>query len=108
MLACGRPGRPLERAASKRGTRPPQLGRVSFGVTETGIMMNWAAQTTVVFACPKCGAIYRALQTRTSEVKTQRYACPGCKAQVHAWSGVYDYSEWTKVAKRRRRQAEVA
>jgi predicted RNA-binding Zn-ribbon protein involved in translation (DUF1610 family) len=51
-------------------------------------------QTTVVFLCPKCGLSYQATQHRNHGRPADRFDCPGCGAEVHAWSGKYDYMDW--------------
>jgi len=57
--------------------------------------MNSATQqTTVVFACPRCGAIYRATQHRGQGTHFGVFNCVASKTQVYAWSGLYDFLNW--------------
>jgi hypothetical protein len=58
--------------------------------------MTSVSQITVHFSCPKCGVIYRAVQTR-SRVSSGRFDCLDCFAEVYAWSGSYDYAAWKPV-----------
>ena len=48
----------------------------------------------IIFACPKCGATFRAVQKRKSNVPLDSFACLNCDTVVHRWSGVYDYIDW--------------
>jgi len=53
---------------------------------------------SVLFSCPRCGLIYRAaqrLRDRGENGPGKRFDCPACKAEVHYWSGAYDYAVWT-------------
>jgi len=63
--------------------------------------MSNAAQTTVIFACPKCGVTYRTTQSRTPEHRAGSFNCSGCNAEVAAWSGSYDYTDWSPYTKPR-------
>jgi hypothetical protein len=57
--------------------------------------MNSATQQAiVVFACPKCGTIYRATQRRGPGTHFGVFNCIACHAQVYAWSGLYDFLDW--------------
>jgi hypothetical protein len=58
--------------------------------------MTSISQTTVHFACHKCGVIYRAVQTRC-HASSGRFDCLDCFAEVYAWSGSYDYVGWKPV-----------
>jgi protein-arginine kinase activator protein McsA len=57
--------------------------------------MTSVSQTAVHFACHKCGVIYRAVQTR--HASSGRFDCLDCFAEVHKWSGIYDYTAWKPV-----------
>jgi hypothetical protein len=50
--------------------------------------------TIVVFACPKCGAVYQATQHQVPDTSFGIFNCLACHAQVYAWNGAYDFSDW--------------
>jgi peptide subunit release factor 1 (eRF1) len=52
--------------------------------------MSSATQTTVIFACPKCGTAYQA----TREQHPGSFKCQDCQTEVHAWSGVFSFFDW--------------
>jgi predicted RNA-binding Zn-ribbon protein involved in translation (DUF1610 family) len=56
--------------------------------------MTRGAQSTVVFACPNCGAIYQAAQHRVPDRCFGVFNCLACHAQVYAWHGAYDFLDW--------------
>jgi hypothetical protein len=53
---------------------------------------------TVHFACPNCGLVYTGLQEHIGEKLVGHFDCTFCMAEVHSWTGVYDYSIWKIVA----------
>jgi hypothetical protein len=55
--------------------------------------------TIVHFACPKCDLIYKAAQElrQENEKRSGRFCCTHCLAEVHVWSGSYDFTEWQAV-----------
>jgi hypothetical protein len=61
--------------------------------------MSTITQTTVVFSCPKCGLNYQATQEHSSDQSSGSFDCKNCKTNVLKWSGVYDYSRWTRLQK---------
>jgi predicted RNA-binding Zn-ribbon protein involved in translation (DUF1610 family) len=57
--------------------------------------MNSATQPiTVIFACPRCGTVYRASQYRGVGTQFGIFNCLACHTQVYAWNGAYDFSDW--------------
>jgi hypothetical protein len=48
----------------------------------------------IVFACPRCGATFQALQKKKFNVRQDSFSCLVCDKVVHQWSGVYDYLDW--------------
>jgi predicted SprT family Zn-dependent metalloprotease len=50
--------------------------------------------TTEHFTCPNCGLDYAATKEQHSERRSGSFSCQVCKAEVHAWSGVYDFFDW--------------
>jgi hypothetical protein len=56
--------------------------------------MSSRHQTTVVFACPKCGAIYQATQYQVPDPRFGIFNCLACHTQVYAWNGLYDFLDW--------------
>src|SRR6267142_2023256 len=57
--------------------------------------------TTVVFICPKCGLSFQATQERNHGRPPGQFNCTGCGAEVHTWSGKYDYTRWQAFALKR-------
>jgi hypothetical protein len=57
--------------------------------------MSSRHQTIVIFACPKCPAIYQATQNVVPATCFGIFHCIKCTAQVYAWQGRYDFSDWT-------------
>ncbi|GAC1688181.1 MAG: hypothetical protein PVS2B2_26940 [Candidatus Acidiferrum sp.] len=61
--------------------------------------------TVIIFACPGCGACYRADQHFVEAAKADQFTCPVCDAVVHRWEGRYAYYAWkretTSAARRR-------
>jgi hypothetical protein len=51
---------------------------------------------TVFFACPKCGACYRAIQAPWHTAQARRFSCEDCKSVVYQWSNAYNYSSWQR------------
>jgi hypothetical protein len=56
--------------------------------------MNRVTQTIVVFACPKCGAVYQARQHRRADKNFGVFNCLACHTQVYAWHGLHDFLDW--------------
>jgi hypothetical protein len=54
--------------------------------------------TTEQFACPDCGVSYTATKEQQPDKRSGSFECIVCKAEVHAWSGFYDFFGW-KVTK---------
>jgi hypothetical protein len=50
--------------------------------------------TTELFTCPNCGIDYAATKEEHSEACSGSFKCKVCKAEVHAWSDVYDFFDW--------------
>jgi hypothetical protein len=50
--------------------------------------------TTEQFTCPGCGMDYAATKEQHPHKHTGRFECGICKAEVHAWSGLYDFFDW--------------
>jgi hypothetical protein len=43
------------------------------------------------FECPGCGLKYRARKEAMPLVRSGRFDCISCNAEIHEWSGFYDY-----------------
>jgi predicted RNA-binding Zn-ribbon protein involved in translation (DUF1610 family) len=63
--------------------------------------MTKRSTTTVIFCCPKCGITYRAIQDRFPDERPGRFDCVDCNAEVHAWTGFYDFTCWKAMTIRR-------
>jgi hypothetical protein len=50
--------------------------------------------TTEHFTCPNCGIDYTATKEQHSGAHAGSFKCEVCKAEVHAWSGDYDFFDW--------------
>jgi predicted SprT family Zn-dependent metalloprotease len=50
--------------------------------------------TTELYTCPNCGIDYAATKEQHSEMRSGSFTCKVCKAEVHAWSGIYDFFGW--------------
>jgi peptide subunit release factor 1 (eRF1) len=50
-------------------------------------------QTTVIFACPKCGIAYQATQEQHPN-QPDTFKCRNCQTEVHAWSGIFSFFDW--------------
>jgi hypothetical protein len=64
--------------------------------------MTSGTQITVHFTCPKCGLGYKATQEHVPGNNAGRFECINCFAEVHSWSGVYDYAAWKAIKMRPR------
>lgn len=62
--------------------------------------MTNGTQITVHFTCPKCGLGYKATQEQHAEKAGGHFDCIDCRAEVHAWSGIYDFTRWQAVVMR--------
>jgi predicted RNA-binding Zn-ribbon protein involved in translation (DUF1610 family) len=49
-------------------------------------------QTTVIFACPKCGLAHEVTQEHVPAKMSGGFDCVDCGATIHSWYGVFDYS----------------
>jgi predicted RNA-binding Zn-ribbon protein involved in translation (DUF1610 family) len=56
--------------------------------------MTGATQITVMFSCPKCGALCDATQEQHPDEHYGKFKCQDCGTEVHAWSGIYDFVDW--------------
>jgi len=56
--------------------------------------MSSGTQTTVIFACPKCGTAYQATQEQHPDQHSGSFKCQDCQTEVHAWSGVFSFFDW--------------
>ncbi len=59
--------------------------------------MPLGTKTTVIFACPKCGLVYCAMQERRSPSRFGSFKCRKCNAEIYRWSSYYDYVDWKQV-----------
>jgi hypothetical protein len=50
--------------------------------------------TTEYFTCPDCGMNYTATREQHPDKHSGSFECAVCKAEVHAWSGLYDFFDW--------------
>jgi predicted RNA-binding Zn-ribbon protein involved in translation (DUF1610 family) len=50
--------------------------------------------TTEYFSCPDCGMNYSATKEQHPDKHSGSFDCKVCGAEVHAWSGVYDFFGW--------------
>ena len=56
--------------------------------------------STERFTCPKCGLGYQAIKEWfPDDVSGGRFECIECFAEVHSWSGLYDYIGWIPVGR---------
>ena len=53
-----------------------------------------SGSVNVIFACPDCRTIYRALQEKTFKLSQGMFNCLDCEAVVHRWTGRYVYLSW--------------
>jgi hypothetical protein len=54
----------------------------------------------VIFCCPRCGLIYQATQERVPIKRGGRIECMKCNAEIHRWSGEYDFVVWRPLSER--------
>jgi hypothetical protein len=59
--------------------------------------MAYVTQTTELFKCPKCKVWHRAARVQLAEIRLGRFDCTEGGAEVHSWSGVYEYTGWKVV-----------
>jgi hypothetical protein len=50
--------------------------------------------TTEYFTCPDCGMDYTATKEQHPDKHSGSFDCKICRAEVHAWSGPYDFFDW--------------
>jgi hypothetical protein len=51
--------------------------------------------TTEYFDCPKCRMPYTATKEPHPDKHSGSFNCEICGVEVHAWSGPYDFFDWT-------------
>jgi hypothetical protein len=56
--------------------------------------MTSGTQITVIFSCPKCCFCYEATQEQHPDKHFGSFKCQDCKAEVHAWSGIFNFFDW--------------
>jgi predicted RNA-binding Zn-ribbon protein involved in translation (DUF1610 family) len=54
-------------------------------------------QTTVIFACPKCGLAHEVTQEHVPAKMSGGFDCADCGTAVHSWYGFFDYSNWKAI-----------
>ena len=54
-------------------------------------------QTTVIFACPKCGLVHEVTQEHVPAKMSGGFDCADCGTAVHSWYGFFDYSNWKAI-----------
>ena len=59
------------------------------------LAMTSGTQTTVSY--PNCGLVYRTTQERHPDKQSGSFICGVCNAEVHTWSGAYDFFGWKGV-----------
>jgi predicted RNA-binding Zn-ribbon protein involved in translation (DUF1610 family) len=47
-----------------------------------------------MFGCPRCGLRYQGRKERFPFIRAGRFDCISCNAEIHAWSGHFDYIAW--------------
>ena len=47
-----------------------------------------------MFGCPRCGLRYQGRKERLPFIRAGRFDCIICNAEIHAWSGHFDYIAW--------------
>jgi hypothetical protein len=52
------------------------------------------------FTCPGCGLDYTATKEDRESKRSGQFSCVVCDSKVHAWSGRFDYFDWTAVKAR--------
>jgi hypothetical protein len=63
-----------------------------------GLSMSSLRPTIVIFCCLACHQAYEATQERYPYERPGRFDCIECNAEVHAWSGFFDYTGWKALA----------
>ena len=56
--------------------------------------MTSGIQTTVLFSCSGCRAVYEATKEQHQDKHSGSFSCQDCNTVVHAWSDVYDFFDW--------------
>jgi predicted RNA-binding Zn-ribbon protein involved in translation (DUF1610 family) len=59
--------------------------------------MDQRNQTTVIFACPKCGLAHEVTQQHVGAKMSGGFDCADCGTAVHSWYGFFDYSNWKAI-----------
>jgi hypothetical protein len=57
-------------------------------------MARW---TTELFPCPDCGMSYTATKEQHPDKHSGSFECIVCKAEVHTWSGLYEFFDWKAI-----------
>jgi hypothetical protein len=60
--------------------------------------MTSVNRTIQSFICPKCGLGYLGIRKPFPFLRAGRFDCIVCNAEVHAWSGNYDFEHWKATA----------
>src|SRR5665213_1853012 len=62
-------------------------------------LRHMTARIDVIFCCPNCDLIYQATQERAPG-RGGRFDCMKCNAEIHRWSGEYDFVVWRPLSER--------
>jgi hypothetical protein len=54
-------------------------------------------RTNETFDCHMCGRRYQGTKEPMPFVRSGRFDCIECNAEIQAWSGFYDYTRWKYV-----------
>jgi len=88
----------LPSTADPRNALPStEMGAVGLANARIGmhtLLMTSGTQTTVIFSCPKCCLFYEATQEQHPDIRAGSFKCKECNAEVHTWSGVYNFFGW--------------
>jgi len=63
-----------------------------------------ASAIKVIFACPKCNAVFEAVQEHSKG--RGKFDCMTCHDRVHTWDGYYDFTGWVKFEKPQESRSE--
>jgi len=56
--------------------------------------MTIVNRTIETFVCPNCRVKYLGRREPFAYARAGRFDCVICNAEIHAWSGNYDYTGW--------------
>jgi len=56
--------------------------------------------TVEEFTCPGCGLNYTTTREERDSKRSGMFICVVCDAEVHAWSGRFDFFAWSAVKAR--------